>query len=293
MLQSYIFFFKIEEKILVINFTNPNMVQATLLMYLHYLKENHEAVNNNKKSKGAKCSEEGGKYEIIIYKVVKKCYINKKKFNSQKKEHLGGSSNNNDIECDFQGQKIGIEAKKCKTPDWMQCSIKFDPLTKKWKGGKKSKIPIECREMFDNLINNINLYDGEIPPFMKKPITHEEWKKIKKQTDKWNDRYIDIPPDTIRKLYSLKNCYYIQISEYGLYHLGNDICNFGVPLFNIEQQIRIRTKIHCTKNKKGFCDLSVMAACQPIDIKKLTKSKYALDNKDKLPPNLTYDDNLR
>tara|TARA_Y100000591_G_C21669470_1_gene612160 strand:- start:143 stop:928 length:786 start_codon:yes stop_codon:yes gene_type:complete len=261
-------------------------------MYLPYLTKNNENVTNNKNSKGAKCSIEGGRYEITIHEVVKNCVINGKKFNSQTKKDLGGSTSNNDIECDFQGRKIGIEAKKCKTPDWMQCSIKFDPVTKTWKGGKRSKIPNECREMFDKLINDKNLYGGKIPPFMEKSITHEEWKKNKRQTDKWNDHYIDIPSNTIRKLYSLKKCYYIQISEYGLYHLGDDICKFGVPLFDIEQQIRIRIKVHRRKNGKGFCDLSVTAACQPIDIKKLTKSKYSLDNKDKLPPNLTYDDNL-
>jgi hypothetical protein len=67
-----------------------------------------------------------------------------------------------------------------------------------------------------------------------------------------------------------------------LYHLGNDKCNFDVPLYNIEQRIRIRTKIHRRKNKNGFCTLSVIAACQPKDITKLKPSKYSLDNKDKL-----------
>jgi len=51
---------------------------------------------------------------------------------------------------------------------------------------------------------------------------------------------------------------------------------------------KFRTKIHTKKNKKGFCCLSVTVACQPKDIKKLTPSKYSLDNKDKLPPLLIY-----
>ena len=38
--------------------------------------------------------------------------------------------------------------------------------------------------------NNINLYDGEIPPFMEREITHQEWIKIKEETNKWNDKYI-------------------------------------------------------------------------------------------------------
>jgi len=86
-----------------------------------------------------------------------------------------------------------------------------------------------------------------------------------------------------------RGCNYIQISNgYGLYHLGHDICNFDVPLFNIEQRLRIRTKIHTRKNKKGFCNLSVTVACQPKDITKVKQSKYSLDDKDKLPVSLIY-----
>jgi hypothetical protein len=241
-------------------------------------------------SPGSQCSVSGNNYEKKIHNICKNCDINHKPFNTQKEEELAGSSSKNDIECNFINEKdIGIEIKKSNTPDWMQCSIKYNNKTNKWIATNKGKIPINCRELFNNLINNINLYDGEIPPFMKKSITHEEWCNIKKETNRWNDKYITIPSDSISKLYQEKNCNYIQISDgYGLYHLGKDICGFGVPLFNIEQQIRIRTKIHTKKNKKGFCCLSVTVACQPKDIKKLTPSKYSLDNKDKLPPLLIY-----
>lgn len=171
----------------------------------------------------------------------------------------------------------------------MQCCIKYNNKQKKWEATDKGKIPIKCRELFNKLINNINLYDGEVPPFMEKLITHEEWIKIKKETTKWDDKYITIPSDSISRLYQEKGCNYIQISDgYGLYHLGKDICNFDVPLFNIEQQIRIRTKIHTKQNKKGFCSLSVTVACQPKNIKKLIKSNYSLDNKDKLLSILNY-----
>lgn len=241
-------------------------------------------------SKGSQCSVSGYNYEKTIHNICKKCYINNKSFNTQKEEDLAGSSSKNDIECNFiKENDIGIEIKKSKTPDWMQCSIKHNNNTEKWESTKKGKIPSRCREIFNKLINNINLYDGEIPIFMTESITHEEWINIKKGTNKWNDKYINIPSDSISRLYQEKGCDYIQISDgYGLYHLGKDTCNFGVPLFNIEQQLRIRTKIHTRKNKNGFCSLSVTASCQPKDIKKLTPSKYSLDNKDKLPPSLVY-----
>lgn len=172
----------------------------------------------------------------------------------------------------------------------MQCSIKYNNVIQSWEGSEKCKIPIKSREIFNKLINNINLYDGDIPPFMEKNITYDEWLKIKKETNKWDDKYIDIPSDTISILYLAKGCNYIQISDgYGLYYLENDICGFGVPRFDIEQQLRIRTKIHSRKNKKGFCKLSVTVSCQPKNIKNLIPSKYSLDDIDKLPTNLIYE----
>ena len=254
------------------------------------IEEKNTSSTLQKLPKGSQCSVSGNNYEKEIHNICKKCDINHKPFNTQKDKELGGSSSKNDIECNFiEKNNIGIEIKKSKSPDWMQCSIKYNNKTKNWEATKKGKIPIRCRELFNKLINNINLYDGKIPPFIEKSITHEEWINIKKETNEWDDKYITIPSDTISRLYQEKGCNYIQISDgYGLYHLGKDICNFGVPLFNIEQQIRIRTKIHTRKNKKGFCNLSVTVACQPKNINKLTPSKYSLDNKDKLPPLLIY-----
>ena len=240
--------------------------------------------------KGSGCSVSGAKYEKKIYNIVKQCYLNEIPFNTQKENELAGSSSKNDIQCNFiEEQNIGIEVKKYNSPDWMQCSIKYNKQTNMWEITKMSKLPIICQNLFNNFINNLNLYDGEIPPFMKKPITHEEWIKIKQSTDKWDDKYFDIPSDSISKLYQAKGCNYIQISNgYGLFHLGNNICNFDIPLFILEQQIRIRTKIHKRINKNGFCNLSVTVACQPKDITKLRPSKYSLDDKHKLPPPLLF-----
>jgi len=260
----------------------------------------YESDNQTKKlkkkattQKGALCSKTGAEYEKQIYKVLKNSSINERPFNTQTEKDLGGSSARNDIECNFKTeQDIGIEVKKKGTPDWMQCKLQYNNETKKWETGEKGKIPKQARSLFNKLINNINLFSGEIPPFMKHSITHEEWLIIKKSTNQWKDHYIDVPNDTIQKLYMAKNCQYIQISDdYGLYSLGKDPCSFNVPELNVEQRLRIRTKIHRSKNKKGFCNLSVTAACQPKNIKSLTKSQYSLDNKDKLPPKLVYNSN--
>jgi hypothetical protein len=239
--------------------------------------------------KGALCSKEGNKYENIIYNIVKYCKLNSQPFNTQKETELGGSSANNDISCNYiENKNIPIEIKKMNTPDWMQCSLKYDDKLKRWIGSSKNKIPEKSKQIFETLLIEKTIFNDKIPPFMLKDITHEEWIQIKQQTKDFNDIYINCPNNTIKKLYYEKGCYYIQISNKGLYHLGNDICNFNVPEFICEQQLRIRTKIHTKKNNKGFCKLSVTIACQPKNIKKLVNSNYSLDNILLLPTNLIY-----
>lgn len=234
--------------------------------------------------KGAACSINGRKYELQVFNIVKKCYINDKLFNTQDIKDLGHCNSKNDIECNYlTTNDIPIEIKKCKTPDWMQCSLKYDDKNKNWIGSYKNKIPDKSKQIFEELIVDKKLFNGNIPPFIYNNITYNEWTKIKKETNDYDDIYIDCPNTTIRQLYTEKGCYYIQISEKGLYHLGNDICNFNVPEFICEQQLRIRIKVHSRKNNKGYCNLSITIACQPKTIKDLIKSSYSLDNKDKLP----------
>lgn len=238
--------------------------------------------------KGAGCSLNGKKYELDVYNVVTKCKLNNNYFNTQTEDQLGGCNSKNDIECVMGSINIPIEIKKFKTPDWMQCSLKYDRFNQKWIGSSKNKIPEKSKTIFEELISNITLFNGKIPPFMLNKITHDEWLEIKKKTDDFKDFYLESSNDTIKKLYSEKGCFYIQISDKGLYHLGNDICKFNVPEFICEQQLRVRTKIHTRKNSKGFCKLSVTISCQPKNVKRLTESNYSLDNILKLPQNLRY-----
>jgi len=241
--------------------------------------------------KGSKCSVNGKKYEACIYNIVKKCTINGKKFNTQNITELGGCFCKNDIECSFICEKdIPIEIKKLNSPDWMQCSLIYNIETGKWMGSSRNKIPEKSKILFENLLGNTCLFNGKIPPFLLKNVTHEEWKKIKKETGDFSDMYINCPDDTIKKLYREKGCVYIQISEKGLYHLGKDVCEFGVCEFKCEQNLRIRTKIHSRKDTKGFCKLSVIVSCQPKNSKQIIESRYTLDNIKKLPEKLYFEE---
>jgi hypothetical protein len=241
--------------------------------------------------RGSGCSVQGKNYERKVHSIVKMCKLNGNDFNTQNEDDLGGCGSKNDIECNMSTiRDIPIEIKKLKTPDWMQCSLKYDNLKHKWIGSSHNKIPETSKQIFENLISTRLLFNGKIPPFILNDITHEEWVKIKNETTDFKDTYFDCPNDTIQKLYCEKGCVYIQISDKGLYHLGNDLCGFNVPEFLCEQQLRVRTKIHTRKNNKGFCQLSVTIACQPKNIKILVNSLYSLDDKTKLPKNLSYND---
>lgn len=245
--------------------------------------------NVTKTKKGTQCSVSGGKYERQIHSVLIHCKLDDQPFSTQSEKELGGSTATNDLVCNYKAPNdIGIEAKICNTPDWMQCSIKYNTETSQWEGSERGKIPPHSRLLFNELLNNVSLFQGQVPPFVSRKMTYEEWKTIKKESNTWNDHYIPIPNNTIQKMYAAKGCQYIQISDYGLYHLGEDVCGFQVPEFTIDQQLRIRIKIHSTSDKGGFCHLSITAACQPIKIKNLTKSPYSLDDSQKLPSNLLY-----
>ena len=180
-------------------------------------------------------------------------------------------------------QKAKVNMQRYSNP-----SLKYDLNEKKWIGSLNNKIPNESKIIFENLIDNIIIFNGKIPPFFEKNITYNEWKEFKNKTNDFNDCYLDCPNDTIKKLYSSKGCKYIQISELGLYHLENDICKFNVPEFICEQELRIRTKIHSKCDKNGYCKLSVTLSCKPVNIKKIIKSNYTLDNNKNIPLNLIY-----
>ena len=172
----------------------------------------------------------------------------------------------------------------------MQCTIKYNKETKKWEISERHRIPIKSVQIFKRILNRYNkkklIFKGKIPPFINRQITHSKWLEIKRSSNDFKDTYIDCKEDTIRELYREKGCKYIQISEKGLYHLGDDICKFGVPIYKCKQDVRIRTKIHKRCDKNGYCTLSVMLAAKPKNINNVEKSAFSLDDICRLPKNL-------
>jgi hypothetical protein len=120
-------------------------------------------------------------------------------------------------------------------------------------------------------------------------MTHDEWVSYKKCNDDFKDQYIhDCPDDLISQIYAAKRVKYIQVSTYGLFNTGEDVCNFGVPKFSHPSRIRIRTKIHTRSNARGLVQMSVTCAAQPIISPKndILKSPFTLDDIDRVPLSL-------
>jgi hypothetical protein len=229
------------------------------------------------------CSKNGKAYE---YKIWENCIKLKTKYNEKfckiEKNQLGGCSNRHDIVCYYNKKPINIEIKKHNSPDWSQMTLY--PLKGKWRIKQNWRISRSSRLLFEKIINEKKIYN-KIPKFYLKNITYEEWKKLKFKN--FNDIYYDCPSNFISKLYKNKGCHYIQITNFGLYHLGQDICHFNVPFFECNTRLRIRVKIH-NRRYRGRMRASVVVSARPRFMGQMKKSDYSLDNIEKIPNNLYF-----
>jgi hypothetical protein len=249
--------------------------------------------NKSINSKGAKCSENGNKYEIQIWNILKYTTINNEIFNNQLELELGGSTSNNDIICNFNGKykNISIEIKNTINAEFIQLDVHKE--NDKWLGPKitKKSHPLSVINRYLEEINlQKNLYYNILPPLNKTRKEFDDWqewlinKKKEFKSDETKDYLWECKnTNFVKNNYKDKGCSYIQINKYGLYHLGEDICNFNVPEFKSENTIlRLRCK---RRGSKGCVPSSITMSAY---ISGLGKSQFSLDNINTLPKNLIY-----
>lgn len=224
--------------------------------------------------KGSNCSISGKSYELKVHSVLNNSVIALDKT-------VGGSTHCIDISGYYNGTRIGIEVKKGRAPDWVQCRIDYNEDCKRWMCVSRCSHPDDVYTIFDTIIERTCVFNNIRPPI---GLSHQTWKTLKASTNTWNDMYIDIDPAVVGTLYAIKGCQYIQISGYGLYHLGENPLNVGVPPFIVKSRMRFRVKVHAS-NISGRCKLSVTASCIPY-IRLLPKSKYSLDSVVSMPPEI-------
>lgn len=234
--------------------------------------------------KGSGCSASGTAYERQIAAV---CRLAKSPHHSQPlctqtDDDLAGSGAGIDIKLNWWSScDIGVEAKR-PTPDWMQMKL-VASASGSYVGVVGGKIPEASRLIFNQVLSTLTLFGGKTPPFLLGDITYSDWTALKASSSDFKDVYIPCASATIAALYRAKGCQYIQVAGKGLYHTGEDVCGFGVPLFVCDQQVRVRIKVHGRCNARGFASLSITAAAQPVSLASLVASPYSLDSAAALP----------
>jgi hypothetical protein len=150
-----------------------------------------------------------------------------------------------------------------------------------FEGGCKKLYPAACGMQIQeecihkSIIGNRQLYGGAILPWNAGKRSAEDWAAAEHIFKP--DIYIDAPRQSIAEYYELKGANYIQVEGFGLYHTGNDVLVLGVPKFECDVKLRIRS----TKHIKNKIPTDITAGLQ-FNRKTLTKSVYCLDTK--LPP---------
>ena len=111
---------------------------------------------------------------------------------------------------------------------------------------------------------------------------HRPWGgKIPSKGEIVEDDYKDVPSDSIAQYYAEKGTHYIIVEKKGIYRVGEDILELGVPLFTVAG-LRLRTRV--TKHMKNGTPTDISTALV-FNTRALSPSPYCLFNK--LPPGFT------
>jgi len=175
-----------------------------------------------------------------------------------------------DVPFHFRGSLYGLEAKTLNASEGGQRKFILKDGALQLPDDDRAKIHKAL------LPPNFTLWEGRVPSFLKGDRTQETWDK---EAPSFRDVYVNAETTTVADFYKKKGTHYIQIEGKGLYHTGEDPCNFGVPLFTCATRLRIRCKRH-----HGSVPGTVMAALN-YNKNTLPKSPFCLMN-GPFPPSL-------
>lgn len=155
-----------------------------------------------------------------------------------------GATSGDDIRFEVSDKTVGLE---CKTRGGFEG------------GGTKlilvdGALRVKQDGLLKTLFGTYNPYDGKIPSFMLGDKSSETWKAEK---NIFRDAYIDVPSYSVSDYYRLKGSSYIQIEDKGLYHTGLDVLDLGVPLFDVQTKLRLRTSKHINRKTGVPTDITL------------------------------------
>jgi hypothetical protein len=215
---------------------------------------------------------EGKAYQHNIAQKMSKMRFDNKCYSV---EEVEGAKSGADICIVREHDRIGVEIKDNGAFEGGSIKMKYDD-------SQKRLVFSDINSLHQKYLGNTILYNGLNLPWYEGKQTVEEYEPLADIFDK--EVRIPISSASMSEYYRGKNVYYIQIERYGLYHTGNDILKLGVPLFECDQCLRIRTSKHKKKINNKRVPTDVVGDIN-YNKKTLKKSVYDLDNE--LPAAIT------
>jgi hypothetical protein len=226
---------------------------------------------------GSKCSINGKMYERTIQRICQNIRSPHMDIplNTQLPQDLGGSCAVRPDLCLNWNRRndTHVEVKRNTAPDWVQATLCHKETHWYVKETQRNK---HTADIFNSILQGINVYPTPPPFVTKSSITFHEWNKVKHL---YTDTYVPCADDTIARAYHAKGVHYIQLQNFGLYHTSTDVCNLGTPKFLCTQRLRIRMKRHGKRCKETgkHVPSSVMASFRPV-FKTLQRSSVCIED---------------
>jgi hypothetical protein len=194
------------------------------------------------------------------------------------KKPAGSNSKGFDVEFEVGGQKINVEV-KASDAQYSSMTANFDLNSQEFTLSQQTKFNDLINKELESVKKSISEYakeaDSKVWPAKISKEKYNELGSSGKNIQKNISKTFEVPYELINELYNKKGINYINIAGKGLYYLGKDIYNLGVPKFNPNASATIR--VARTATKKG--DVTTTTRIFPkIDYKSLEKSPYNLND---------------
>lgn len=183
----------------------------------------------------------------LLYEAVLNSKLKKFKIQSNNFIPAGSDPNAPDAEITIRRQKYKVEIKLNLDVDFGQGSLDYNTETGKWSlGGARTAAAEQMRQFLNSVKvpDIVNTVWGPKGAPRKYTVESKDFTKQDVDYDYLNfkDQYVNIPSNSVSRYYNSKSTYYIQIGGYGLYYMGSDPANLGVPPFDMQLKLRIRIK---------------------------------------------------
>ncbi len=195
-------------------------------------------------------------------------------------------SNAPDIKFMWKGNPYNMEVKLNEAADFGQSGLKYK--NNKWElDGSKAPAHVSMREMLkrmgiEDFVNSRAGWGGLGQPRLfklKEEGLTPTWADKQDDYQKFKDKYIPIPNNTVTNYYKSKNINYIHIGQLGTYYMGADpaqmVASTNMPRFKADLKLRIRKKGSSSNPNYRF-SLALLLASTP------NESEFDIENEDSL-----------